>query len=227
MSRLVTTRFAAIFVGFILLLANSFATAQLQSDSAAWEADISKFEQADRANPPKPGAVLFIGSSSIRKWTDLAQDFPGTRVLNRGFGGSRLADSTYYASRIIVPYHPRMIVLYAGDNDINDGHSAQQVFDDYVAFVTRVRKDLPATPIAFVSIKPSPSRAKWLPVMQEANAKIRAYAAAHPHLVYIDVASKMLDRGGQSRAELFTEDNLHMNRKGYDLWRDIIAPYLR
>ena len=170
--------------------------------------------------------MVFIGSSSIQKWKDLADDFPGKYVLNRGFGGSRIADSTYYAGRIVVPYKPSMIVFYAGDNDINDGHDAQRVFDDYVAFVTRVRKDLPATPIAFLSIKPSPSRAKLLPVMNEANAKIRAYAAAHPHLIYIDVASKMLDASGQPGAELFIEDRLHMNRAGYDLWRGIIAPYL-
>jgi len=219
-------RFPATLAALALLLASPFAAAQLQHDSAAWEPDIRQFEQADRANPPRPGAVLFIGSSSIRKWTELAQDFPRTQVLNRGFGGSWLADSTYYAGRIVVPYRPRMIVLYAGDNDINDGHTARQVFDDYVAFVARLRQDLPATPIAFISIKPSPSRATLLPAMQEANAKIRAYAAAHPHLVYIDVATRMLDRNGQPRTELFTEDMLHMNRKGYDLWRGIIEPYL-
>ena len=218
-------RLAFAFALLCLLLASP-AGAQLQAGSAIWEPDIRKFEETDRAQPPKPGAVLFIGSSSIQKWRDIAGDFPGEYVLNRGFGGSRIADSTYYAARIVVAYKPRMIVFYAGDNDVADGHSAQQVFDDYVAFVARVRKDLPATPIAFVSIKPSPSRAKLLPVMREANGKIRAYAAAHPHLVYIDVAGKMLDASGQPRAELFGEDGLHMNRTGYDLWRGIIAPYL-
>ena len=219
-------RFAVILAVLCLFLASPFAAAQLQTGSAIWEKDIQKFEAADKANPPKPGAILFIGSSSIEHWKDIASDFPGKRVLNRGFGGSRIADSTYYAGRIVVPYKPSMIVFYAGDNDVNDGHNAQQVFDDYVAFVARVRRDLPNTPIAYISIKPSPSRAKLLPVMNEANAKIRAYAAAHPHLIYIDVASKMLDASGQPRAELFLEDRLHMNRAGYDLWRGIIAPYL-
>ena len=219
-------RFAAFLAVIGLLLVGPFAAAQLQTDSSIWEKDIQKFEAADKANPPKPGVILFIGSSSIEHWKDVANDFPDKRVLNRGFGGSRIADSTYYAGRVIVPYKPRMVVFYAGDNDINDGHNAQQVFDDYVAFVTRVRKDLPTTPIAFISIKPSPSRAKLLPVMTAANAKIRAYAAAHPHLIYIDVASKMLDASGQPRGELFIEDRLHMNRAGYDLWRGIIAPYL-
>ena len=225
--KLAVARFAAILAAFCLALASPFAAAQLQSGSAIWEKDIQKFEAADKANPPKPGAILFIGSSSIEHWKDVAGDFPDKRVLNRGFGGSRIADSTYYAARIIVPYKPSMIVFYAGDNDINDGHSAQQVFDDYVAFVSRVRKDLPKTPIAYISIKPSPSRAALLPVMTEANAKILAYTGAHPHLIYIDVASKMLDAGGQPRAELFVEDRLHMNRAGYDLWRGIIAPFLR
>jgi len=224
--KLAAARLAAILAGFCLVLASPFAAAQLQTGSAIWEQDIQKFEAADKANPPKPGAIVFIGSSSIEHWKDVASDFPDKRVLNRGFGGSRIADSTYYAGRFIVPYKPSMVVFYAGDNDINDGHSAQQVFDDYVAFVARVRKDLPATPIAYISIKPSPSRAKLLPVMREANAKVRAYAATHPHLIYIDVASKMLDAGGQPRAELFLEDRLHMNRAGYDLWRGIIAPFL-
>jgi len=224
--KLAAARLAAILAGFCLVLASPFVAAQLQTGSAIWEQDIQKFEAADKANPPKPGAIVFIGSSSIEHWKDVASDFPDKRVLNRGFGGSRIADSTYYAGRIIVPYKPSMVVFYAGDNDINDGHSAQQVFDDYVAFVARVRKDLPATPIAYISIKPSPSRAKLLPVMREANAKVRAYAATHPHLIYIDVASKMLDAGGQPRAELFLEDRLHMNRAGYDLWRGIIAPFL-
>lgn len=224
--KLAAMRFAAIFAMLCLTFASPFAAAQLQIGSVIWEKDIQKFEAADKANPPKPGAILFIGSSSIEHWKDVASDFPDKHVLNRGFGGSRIADSTYYASRIIVPYKPGMIVFYAGDNDINDGHSAQQVFDDYVAFVARVRKDLPATPIAYISIKPSPSRVKLLPVMTEANTKIRAYAAAHPHLLYIDVASKMLDAGGQPRIDLFVEDRLHMNRAGYDLWRGIIAPFL-
>lgn len=224
--KLAAARLAAILAGFCLVLASPFAAAQLQTGSVIWEQDIQKFEAADKANPPKPGAIVFVGSSSIEHWKDVASDFPDKRVLNRGFGGSRIADSTYYAGRIIVPYKPSMVVFYAGDNDINDGHSAQQVFDDYVAFVARVRKDLPATPIAYISIKPSPSRAKLLPVMKEANAKVRAYAATHPDLIYIDVASKMLDAGGQPRAELFLEDRLHMNRAGYDLWRGIIAPFL-
>ncbi|WP_018974554.1 SGNH/GDSL hydrolase family protein [Rudaea cellulosilytica] len=224
--KLAAARLAAILAGFCLVLASPFAAAQLQTGSVIWEQDIQKFEAADKANPPKPGAIVFVGSSSIEHWKDVASDFPDKRVLNRGFGGSRIADSTYYAGRIIVPYKPSMVVFYAGDNDINDGHSAQQVFDDYVAFVARVRKDLPATPIAYISIKPSPSRAKLLPVMKEANAKVRAYAVTHPHLIYIDVASKMLDAGGQPRTELFVEDRLHMNRAGYDLWRGIIAPFL-
>lgn len=215
-----------VFAALYALLASSSAIAQLQTGSVIWEPDIRKFEEADRAQPPKPGAIVFIGSSSIQKWKDVADDFPGKHVLNRGFGGSRIADSTYYAGRIIVPYRPSMIVFYAGDNDVNDGRTVQQVFDDYRAFVACVRKDLPKTPIVFVSIKPSPSRAKLWPVMREANEKIRAYAAAHPGLRYVDVASKMLDASGQPRAELFGEDRLHMNRAGYDLWREAIAPYL-
>src|SRR5258707_13063020 len=114
---------------------------------------MQQFEKSDQDNPPPRGAVLFVGSSSIRMWKNLAEDFPGIRAINRGFGGSEIADSTFYVDRIVTPYLPRMIVFYAGDNDLSDGKSPQKLLDDYKAFVSRVRIRLPSTRIAFISIK--------------------------------------------------------------------------
>jgi len=200
--------------------------AQLAPTADRWEADIHAFEIADRAQPPRSGGVVFIGSSSIRMWTTLTEDFPGIDVLNRGFGGSRIADSTRYVSRIVSPYHPRTVVLYAGDNDIVEGASAQRVLDDFKAFVAAVRKDAPTTPIVFISIKPSPSRVQLIETMRAANALVRGYSSTQPAVRYVDVFDAMLGKDGQPREDLFGPDRLHMNRSGYRLWVSIIAPEL-
>jgi lysophospholipase L1-like esterase len=198
-----------------------------QVSSPDWEQDMQRFAQADAAHPPKPGGVLFVGSSSIRFWTSLARDFPGVETLNRGFGGSQIRDSTWYADRVVVPYRPRLIVFYAGDNDLNSGRSPLQLRDDFLAFVTRVRRDLPTTRIAYLSIKPSPARAALLPKVAEANALIRKAAAGLKRVDFIDVSTPMLGADGQPRGDLFGPDRLHMNAAGYALWRDIVRPYLK
>ncbi|WP_434212274.1 SGNH/GDSL hydrolase family protein [[Pseudomonas] boreopolis] len=194
-----------------------------QVSNAAWEEDMRKFAAADAVQPPPQHGVLFVGSSSIRFWDTLATDFPGQPVINRGFGGSEVRDSTWYADRIVVPYAPRLIVFYAGDNDLAAGRSPAQVRDDFVAFVQRVRKDLPDTRIAYISIKPSPSRAQLMPQMAEANRMIRHAASRFPKVDFIDVYSRMLDASGKPRPELFREDQLHMTRAGYEIWRDAVA----
>ena len=197
-----------------------------QVSSPAWEADMQRFEAADAQSPPPRGGVLFIGSSSIRFWDTLAQDFPGVPVINRGFGGSELRDSTWYADRIIVPYAPRQILIYAGDNDLNAGRTPQQLRADFVAFVERVRRDLPKAKIAYISNKPSPSRAQLLPVQRAANTLIAA-EAKRLGVDYIDIFTPMLDASGQPDESLFIEDRLHMSRAGYVIWQRAIAPYLK
>src|SRR3989442_14088448 len=168
----------------------------LQLAENKWETEIKKFEEADRQNPPPKGAVLFVGSSSIRLWHSLGKDFPGTKVINRGFGGSEIADSTFYVDRIVIPHRPKMVLLYAGDNDLASGKTPQQVFEDYKAFVERVQRRLPKTRIAFISIKPSPARASLLQSMKDANGLINAYATHARKLIYIDVFTPMLGKDG-------------------------------
>jgi len=213
-------------LALLLSIAVALGQSQTSSGPEMWEPAIKKFEEADRQHPPEKGGVLFVGSSSIRIWESLAEDFPGVKVLNRGFGGSEIADSTYYAGRIIVPYRPRMIVFYAGDNDLAKGKSPDRVSDDFKEFVGRVRKDLPAVKIAFISIKPSPARWSLVKQMQSANEKIRTYIESQKGLVYIDVFAPML-RDGEVRKELFGQDGLHMNGAGYKLWTSIVRPYLK
>ncbi|MBW3625564.1 MAG: hypothetical protein KY468_19390 [Armatimonadetes bacterium] len=192
-----------------------------------FEAEIRDYERSDREAPPPKGAVLFIGSSSIRLWKDLENDFPRTPVINRGFGGSEIADSIHFADRILFPYAPRMIVLYAGDNDLANGKTPERVSDDYKRFVRTVRERLPKARIAFIAIKPSPSRWHLVDRVRAANEKIRHYAARDKRLDYIDVFSPMQDPEGQPRPELFVEDRLHMTRQGYEVWRIMVAPFLR
>lgn len=194
--------------------------------SLDWEQDMRRFAAEDAAAAPPREAVLFVGSSSIRLWKTLAGDFGTVPVINRGFGGSQVRDSRYYADRIVVPYAPRLVVFYAGDNDLNAGRSPQQVADDFSAFVARVRQDLPEVPIVYVAIKPSPSRAALLPHIRAANTLIRRRAEALDDVGYADVFTPMLDASGQPRGELFIEDRLHMNAVGYALWRKVLMPYV-
>lgn len=196
-----------------------------QVSNADWEQDMQRFAALDAASPPPRHGVLFVGSSSIRFWETLAADFPGVPVINRGFGGSELRDSTFYADRIVIPYAPRQIVLYAGENDLQAGRTPQQVAADFRAFVERVRRDLPKVRIAYISNKPSPLRAGLLEAQRQANALIQAEAGPL-RVDYIDIFTSMLDANGRAREELFIEDRLHMNRTGYELWRQKVAPYL-
>jgi lysophospholipase L1-like esterase len=191
-----------------------------------WRAELTRLEESDRQNPPAKGGVLFIGSSSIKLWHTLTEDFPGTKVINRGIGGSQLSDSILLADRIVTPHKPTTVVLYAGENDLVRGKTPRQVLEGYKAFLARIHRTLPATKIAFISIKPSPARESLLPAIAEANGLIKAYTSSDSRLTYIDVFTPMLNSGGRPRSELFAADGLHLNREGYNLWKSLIAPYL-
>ncbi|PPU62786.1 hypothetical protein XcodCFBP4690_13550 [Xanthomonas codiaei] len=197
-----------------------------QVSDAAWEQDMQRFAASDARQPPPKHGIVFVGSSSIRFWDTLGKDFPGKPVINRGFGGSQVRDSTWYADRIVIPYAPRQVVLYAGDNDLNSGRTPEQVRDDVVAFVTRIRRDLPDARISYLSIKPSPARAQLLPSVIAANRLIKDALAGFARVDYVDVYTPMLDASGKPRPQLFREDRLHMTADGYALWRKAVAPVL-
>jgi len=199
----------------------------VRAADAPFEKEIRAFEASDAKQPPPKNAILFVGSSSIRFWTTLAEDFPNVPVINRGFGGSEIADSTRYADRIVIPYHPKQIVMYAGDNDIAKGKSPQQVADDFKAFVEKVRAALPDMPISYICIKPSIQRWKLVDKIREADRLIREYASGQKNIDYIDVFTPMLDEQSMPRKELFREDGLHLNREGYKLWVSLVRPVLR
>src|SRR5882724_9232875 len=186
-------------------------------DFGKWEREISAFEQTDRTNPPLKGAHLFIGSSTIRFWKTLAEDFPDHRVINRGFGGSEIVDSTHFADRIIFPYQPAKVFLRAGGNDLWAGKSVQQVFDDFKEFVSKIQAKLPETEIVFISL--SPSMARWRQADKEKalNDLVQTFARNSRRVRFIDAWSVPLDNDGNPRPELFMPDKLHFNPEGYKL----------
>jgi lysophospholipase L1-like esterase len=193
-------------------------------DTASFADEIAEFAKADRLHVPRPGGVVFVGSSSIRMWPNLAADFPGVNVIQRGFGGSELSDVVYRAPKIVIPYKPQLVVLYAGDNDLANGRSPQDVLNRFEAFVSEVHAALPRTRIAFVSIKPSWARVSLLDKMRRANDLVRRYIDGHDGLVYVDVFTPMLNASGQPRMELLAADSLHMNPSGYRIWRNLLTP---
>ena len=211
----------------IAALAPEALVAPLAPD-ARWHDSFEAFAAADKAHAPEPGGVVFVGSSSIRLWKDLEQQFDTSQmIVKRGFGGSRMSDCANYVGRLVVPYKPHLVVVYAGDNDLAEGRSPQDVLASFRRFVAGVRKALPETRIAYLSIKPSPLRQALMPAMRETNALIAQYSKSQPNLDYIDVFSKMLDAEGRPRRELYRTDALHLNADGYALWKTVISSHLR
>lgn len=210
------------FFGFLVyvLLASGSAT--------YWEGDIADFERRDVSNPPPPHAVLFVGADDVRQWTSLAADMSPIPVIQRGFGGAQIAHVTHYATRIVLPYHPRAVVLMAGEADLSDvrGRRPEDVLDDFKNFVTMLRSHGLAAPIYFVSIRPSPMRASRWYGAARANALIEDYEKTQKGLYYIDVASPMFDLKDHIRSDLFLWDGLSLDGKGYALLAEKIKPVL-
>lgn len=192
-----------------------------------WQAAFDRFAADDALHPHPPGGVLFVGSSSIRLWNDLEDQFGNLPVvIKRGFGGSQLSDCVKNLSRLVLHYQPRTVLVYAGDNDLAAGTAPQEVLRRFVAFVDGVRAALPGTRIAYISIKPSPARVALLPEIRAANALIHDYADQAANVDYIDVYTPMLGADGLPRRELFRDDSLHLNADGYALWKREISAYL-
>jgi lysophospholipase L1-like esterase len=196
-----------------------------ENPAEKWEDTIKQFEQWDSKNTFPSDAVLFVGSSSIRLWPT-RECFEGFAVLNRGFGGSQISDVNYFAGRIVLPYEPKVIVFYAGDNDVAAGKSAQRVFDDYKKFVKLVHEKLPGTRIIYIGIKPSRSRWSLWPVMNEANAMIKDFSEKDDRLYYFDSAAPLLSSDGKPNAEFFLKDQLHLNDQGYEVWTRQLRPII-
>jgi len=204
-----------------------FAFTMLKAQSPFYN-DIQHFKKMDSTQAPAKNSILFIGSSSFTKWTDVQSYFPAYPIINRGFGGSTLPDVIQYANEIIFPYHPKQIVIYCGENDIAsaDSITAPIVFERFKQLFLLIRNKLPKVSIAFVSLKPSPSRQKYWTKMEDANLLIKSYVSKQSKANFIDVYHAMFTADGNVMTDIFLDDNLHMNAKGYAIWQKIIAPYL-
>ncbi|MBM3875180.1 MAG: hypothetical protein FJ386_00455 [Verrucomicrobia bacterium] len=189
---------------------------------ARFEKDILAFEAADKTNPPPKDAVLFVGASNTRLWTSMALDFRGWKVINRGFGGSQLADALHFADRIVIPAAPKTIYVQSGGNDIHAGRTPEQVLADFKAFVAKVRAALPETKIHFIALPPSPLRWSQREKQREANRLVEEFVREDGALNFVDIFPHMLGDDGRPRPELYVGDNLHLSAKGYALWTSLI-----
>ncbi|HVZ56502.1 MAG TPA: GDSL-type esterase/lipase family protein [Chitinophagaceae bacterium] len=220
-------KFALRSLGLLLLVLVLQPSRAQQADDP-YADEIRAFRHQDSLEPPPSHAILFVGSSSFRFWKDVQQDFPGYTIINRGFGGSTLPDVIRHAGEIILPYHPREVVIYCGENDLAyaDTVSPELVLARFRTLFGIIRHAYPRLPIVFVSIKPSPSRQQLMPRMLRANVLIRQFLARRRKTYFVDVYHRMLTQEGTPMPDIFGDDNLHMNRKGYAIWQEAIRPFL-
>ncbi|HEV3163721.1 MAG TPA: GDSL-type esterase/lipase family protein [Isosphaeraceae bacterium] len=193
---------------------------------ARWEKEVAAYEADDAKSPPPKGGILFIGSSTIRLWKTLAEDYPDLKVVNRGFGGTEIVDSTHFADRLIFPHEPKQIFLRAGGNDIHAGRTPRQVAADFAEFVRVVHARLPNTEILYISVSPAPSRWGESDKYRELNRLIREMALEMPRVGFVDTFDMVLAPDGQARPELFVKDRLHFSPEGYKLLRERVRPFL-
>ncbi len=194
----------------------------------AFRNDIQAFKKQDSVSAPTKNAILFIGSSSFTLWQNVQDYFPGHTIINRGFGGSSLTHLIQYAEDIIYPYDPKQIVIYCGENDLaaSDTVTGAMVFDRFIELFRLIRKKYNDIPVLYISMKPSPSRRHLFPKMRDGNRMIGDFLANEEKTGFVDVHSKMLNETGEPYSEIFLEDSLHMNVKGYAIWQRAIEPHL-
>ena len=199
-----------------------------KGDPEAWENTIKSFEEQDQLHPPPKGSILFIGSSSINFWSTLAQDMSPLSIINRGFGGSYMRDMVKYLDRIVLPYIPRAIVLFAGTNDTTDHRSdtARQIAEGFKTFAQLVQAALPKVEIYYIAITPTPTRQKFWPIANQANQLIQAYTQNDPYLHFVDFNHQLLNEQGKPNRSLYKYDGIHPNKKGYAIWTTAIKSQL-
>lgn len=197
-----------------------------QNHRPRWYSELRAFDRRDETNPPPPGAMLFVGGSSIRLWETLKRDFTNYAVFRRGLDGAQLTDLVATADRVILPYEPQLVLVYAGDNDLAAGKRPRQVLADFKELVKRIRTEQPEARIAFISIKPSVARRHLLDQVRRANELVQAYTEQDSRLFFIDLFESMLNAEGEPRPRLFRYDGLHLNEQGYRLWADVIGTFL-
>jgi len=209
----------------LLISMTLLQVSQAQDKPRFWD-DVQTIKHYDQMYAPPANPILFVGSSSIRKWEDMERTFAAYEVINRGIGGAKVNDIIFYLDDLVFRYQPREIVLYVGENDIPDGVPADTVLGRTKKLVEGIREKLPETPIVYISIKPSPSRDQFRKIVQESNTLIKEYLQTQHNIKWIDVFTPMLTKDGNSRPEIFQSDMLHLNKDGYKIWKKLIQPTL-
>lgn len=212
-------------IGLALML-NCILNVKAQTKPPFWD-DVQTIKSYDKIYEPARNPVLFIGSSSIRKWPNLQKDFCNNTIINRGIGGAVINDIIFYAHDIVFPYHPKQIIIYVGENDVPDtATTADSIFIRFKRLYNLLRSQLPHAPIDYIAIKPSPSRVKFIEKAKKANLLISTFLKKEPNTVFIDVFSLMINKEGKPMPELFVSDMLHMNEAGYNIWKQAVHPHL-
>ncbi|MBE0424350.1 MAG: hypothetical protein IBX66_10490 [Lutibacter sp.] len=210
-----------ILILFLFISITSFS----QEYQKIWQSEIDAFDKLNGANPLQNG-ILFTGSSSIRMWKNPAKDFNNPKILNRGFGGSQIIDLIENFDQVILKYHPQKIVIYSGDNDIQEGKSAKIVFGDFCVLYGMIKAKLPNAKVYYIAIKPSLNRWNKVIEMQKANILINEFLNSKSNASFVDIFSPMIDINGKPSEKWFMEDGLHITDEGYQLWTKILAPYI-
>jgi lysophospholipase L1-like esterase len=210
----------ALFIGPLI-----FISLQGQSPTRFQE-EINQFK-ADKTDYSKSkNLILFTGSSTIRMWTSLKDDFPERNVLNRGFGGSYMSELLYYADTLILPYKPRIIFIYEGDNDLGSGQKADDILESARLLVEKIHRKLPHSTICFFSAKPSLARWNLHETFVDFNRRLEQFTRKYKRVYYLDTWTPMIGADGNVKNDLFLADGLHMNRKGYDIWKEAVNEFL-
>jgi len=229
--KIIKELYRSVPIYFLALVLASFGTAiGAQTGNVAhtnrWESDLTAFEISDHTNPPPSNAVLFTGASNIRLWKNIDKAFPAHKVINRGFGGAEMSDLAEFAGRIVIPYRPKILIIYAGDNDLVDHKTPEQILADFKSFTQQVHTALPKTIIGCIAVKPSPSRGRLLAQIKATDALLQSYCRTNANTIYIDDFTPMLSASGAPRPELFGKDGLHLNEQGRAIWISLIGPIL-
>ncbi|MFC4870998.1 SGNH/GDSL hydrolase family protein [Negadavirga shengliensis] len=207
----------------LILIICQFAV--LAQDPERFEKQVQEIN-TDFPHDEHAGAILFTGSSSVRMWRDLPEDFPDHQIVNAGFGGSHASDLLYYIDELILDYQPKKVFIYEGDNDIAAGKDAQKIIETLNLIVTQIQLKLPDSQIILISAKPSIARWELAEQYVALNQEMKTYSVVKENVSYADVWTKMLDEDNKPFTDIFLEDNLHMNRKGYDIWKEVIQEFL-
>lgn len=217
-----------VFAALLALLISGYVSnTQAQDQKSYYWSNIRNFRKQDSLQALPQNAILFVGSSSFTNWHNVQQMFPDYTIVNRGFGGSQLPDVKLYFEQTVYPKKLKQIVLYAGDNDIAAGARPEEVFERFKQVYELIRKDQPQLPIAYLSIKGCPGRARSIPLVQQTNALIKEFLAKQKNTAYVDVYTATMDSDGQPLKHIYVEDGVHMNQQGYDIWARVLKPYLK